>query len=143
MKVQHALRKFRGMSDIRKLMCEVIGFALLPDQITELRKEFEKLDVEQNGEISLDNLKKVLMANAAGSGSYYFTEDEVEDIFNSMRLHKKSTTIHWHHRPIIDLLQKLLHLHTIQQLLVRLLFQPDSGHVFQYLQQILQLHPVD
>jgi hypothetical protein len=35
------------MSDIRKLMCEVIGFALLPDQITELRKEFEKLDVEQ------------------------------------------------------------------------------------------------
>ena len=83
------------MSDIRKLMCEVIGFALLPDQITELRKEFEKLDVEQNGEISLDNLKKVLMENAAGTGSYYFTEDEVEDIFNSMRLHKKkSTTIH-------------------------------------------------
>ncbi len=95
MKVQHALRKFRGMSDIRKLMCEVIGFTLLPDQITELRKEFEKLDVEQNGEISLDNLKKVLMANAAGSGSYYFTEDEVEHIFNSMRqVHKKSTTIH-------------------------------------------------
>ena len=73
------------MSDIRKLMCEVIGFALLPDQITELRKEFEKLDVEQNGEISLDNLKKVLM-ESAGSGSYHFTEDEVEDIFNYMRL---------------------------------------------------------
>ncbi len=40
-------------------------------------------------------LKEVLMANAAGSGSYYFIEDEVEDIFNSMRLlKKKSTTIH-------------------------------------------------
>ena len=96
LKVQHALRKFREMSDIRKLMCEVIGFTLLPDQITELRKEFEKLDVEQNGEISLDNLKKVLMANA-GSGSYHFTEDEVEDIFNYLRLYKKSTIIHWHH----------------------------------------------
>jgi len=36
------------MSDIRKLMCEVIDFTLLLDQITELRKEFEKLDVEQN-----------------------------------------------------------------------------------------------
>jgi hypothetical protein len=36
------------------------------------------------------------MANV-GSGSYHFTEDEVEDIFNSMRLHKKNTTIHWHH----------------------------------------------
>jgi calcium-dependent protein kinase len=95
LKVQHALRKFKGMSDIRKLMCEVISFTLLPDQITELRKEFEKLDVEQNGEISLDNLKKVLMANAAGSQSYYFTEDEVEDIINSMRqVHEKSTTIH-------------------------------------------------
>jgi calcium-dependent protein kinase len=78
------------MSDIRKLVCEVINFTLLPDQIliTELRKEFEKLDVEQNRVISLENLKKVLMANAAGSGSYYFTEDEVEAIFNSMRLHK-------------------------------------------------------
>ena len=95
MKVQHALKTFRGMSDIRKLMCKVIGFILLPDQITELRKEFEKLDVEQNGEISLDNLKKVLMANAAGSQSYYFTEDEVEDIINSMRqVHEKRTTIH-------------------------------------------------
>lgn len=94
--VQQALKKFRGMSDIRKLMCEVIGFTLLPEQIVELTDEFEKLDVEQNGEISLENLKKVLIANA-GSGSYNFTEEEVEDIFNSMRLHKTNTTIHWHH----------------------------------------------
>jgi len=98
--VQSALRSFRGFSDMRKLLCEVIGFTLLPDQITVLRKEFEKLDVDQTGEISLENLKKVLMANA-GSGSLGATvtaaEDEVEDIFNSMRLHKKDTTIHWHH----------------------------------------------
>lgn len=96
LEVQHALRKFRGKSEIAKLMCEVIGFTLLPDQITKLRKEFEKLDVEHNGEISLDNLKKVLIANAE-KGSYAYTEDEVEDIFNSMRLHKTCTTIHWHH----------------------------------------------
>ncbi len=95
LEVQHALRNFRGMSDIRKLLCEVIGFTLLPDQINELRKEFEKLDVEQTGEISLDNLKKVLMTNA-GNGSYNYSEDEVEGIFNSLRLHKTSK-IHWHH----------------------------------------------
>lgn len=97
--VQQALRKFRGFSDIRKLLCEVIGFTLLPNQIKELRKEFEKLDVEQRGEISLPSLKRVLLENAGKSGSFHniLTEEEVEDIFNSLRLHKTDTTIHWHH----------------------------------------------
>ena len=60
MNVQRAMTKFRGFSDMRKLLCEVIGFTLMPDQILELRKEFEKLDVHQTGEISLDGLKQVL-----------------------------------------------------------------------------------
>jgi len=96
--VVKAIRKFRKFSDMRKLLCEVIGFTLLPEQISELRKEFEKLDVEQSGEISLGNLKQVLMKNAGDGGLLNtITEEEVEDIFNSLRLHKYDTTIHWHH----------------------------------------------
>ena len=37
-----------------------MGFALLPDQIQDLRKEFEKLDKDGSGE-SLAALKGVLM----------------------------------------------------------------------------------
>lgn len=83
----------------RKLLCEVIGFTLLPEQQFELRKEFEKLDVEQSGEISLENLKIVLLRNEGINESFRdrMTEGEVEDIFNSLRLHKADTTVHWHH----------------------------------------------
>ena len=97
--VQKAMNKFKGFSDIRKLLCEVIGFTLLPDQITELRKEFEKLDAEQTGEISLSNLEKVLLKNPGNNEALcaLVTEGEVEDMFNSLRLHKADTTIHWHH----------------------------------------------
>lgn len=94
--VIQALRAFRDFSDMRKLLCEVIGFTLLPDQISLLRKEFEKLDVEGKGEISLHDLKRVLISNAGSSVISNFVETEVEDIFNALRLHS-STTIHWHH----------------------------------------------
>ena len=67
-KTVNALRSFRHFSDIRKLLFEVIGFTLLPEQMALLRKEFEKLDVDQTGEISLAGLKQVLLANA-GSGT--------------------------------------------------------------------------
>ena len=33
---------FREYSDMRKLLCEVLSFTLLPEQIQGLRKEFEK-----------------------------------------------------------------------------------------------------
>lgn len=95
--VLHALRSFRNFSDMRKLLCEVIGFTLLPEQMQLLRKEFEKLDVEQTGEISLDALKQVLLDNAESGTLGSFIEEEVEDIFNSLRLHKSDTSIHWHH----------------------------------------------
>eukprot|EP00551_Chaetoceros_affinis_P007316 CAMPEP_0203676442 /NCGR_PEP_ID=MMETSP0090-20130426/24550_1 /ASSEMBLY_ACC=CAM_ASM_001088 /TAXON_ID=426623 /ORGANISM="Chaetoceros affinis, Strain CCMP159" /LENGTH=545 /DNA_ID=CAMNT_0050542985 /DNA_START=161 /DNA_END=1798 /DNA_ORIENTATION=+ len=96
-KVLQALRSFRNFSDMRKLLCEVIGFTLLPEQMKLLRKEFEKLDVEQTGEISLEGLRQVLLDNAGNGTLGNFIEEEVEDIFNSLRLHKSDTTIHWHH----------------------------------------------
>jgi calcium-dependent protein kinase len=95
--VVKALINFKEYSDMRKLLCEVLSFTLLPDQIKELRKEFEKMDTDGSGEISLAALKQVLVTNA-GSGSLgALTEEEVEDIFNAMRVNKTTETrIHWH-----------------------------------------------
>jgi len=94
--VVKALVNFREYSDMRKLLCEVLSFTLIPDQIQGLRKEFEKMDTDGSGEISLSALKKVLLGNAAQGSLGALTEEEVEDIFNAMRVSKTETTIHWH-----------------------------------------------
>jgi calcium-dependent protein kinase len=94
--VVKALVNFKEFSDMRKLLCEVLSFTLLPYQIKELRREFEKMDTEGSGEISLEALKEVLVSNAGAGSLGALTEEEVEDIFNAMRVGKKETKIHWH-----------------------------------------------
>jgi calcium-dependent protein kinase len=94
--VVKALVNFKEYSDMRKLLCEVLSFTLMPDQITDLRKEFEKLDTDGSGEISLNGLKKVLMQEAGAGSLGALGEEEVEDIFNAMRVRKTETQIHWH-----------------------------------------------
>lgn len=86
--VVKALVGFKEYSDMRKLLCEVLSFTLLPEQIQGLRKEFEKYDVEGTGEITLDTLKKVLIGNASTGSLGGLTEDEVTDIFNAIRVRK-------------------------------------------------------
>jgi calcium-dependent protein kinase len=94
--VVKALVNFKEFSDMRKLLCEVLSFTLLPDQIKDLRKEFEKMDTDGSGEISLAALKQVLVTNAGAGSLGALTEEEVEDIFNAMRVKKTETRIHWH-----------------------------------------------
>eukprot|EP00566_Odontella_aurita_P004014 CAMPEP_0113570380 /NCGR_PEP_ID=MMETSP0015_2-20120614/24932_1 /TAXON_ID=2838 /ORGANISM="Odontella" /LENGTH=1169 /DNA_ID=CAMNT_0000473145 /DNA_START=72 /DNA_END=3581 /DNA_ORIENTATION=- /assembly_acc=CAM_ASM_000160 len=94
--VVKALVNFKEYSDMRKLLCEVLSFTLLPDQIADLRREFEKLDTDGSGEISLSGLKQVLISNAGTGSLGALTEEEVEDIFNAMRVRKTETRIHWH-----------------------------------------------
>lgn len=94
--VVKALVNFKEYSDMRKLLCEVLSFTLLPDQIKELRREFEKMDTDGSGEISLSALKQVLMTNAGAGSLGALTEEEVTDIFDAMRVRKTDTRIHWH-----------------------------------------------
>ncbi len=94
--VVKALVNFKEYSDMRKLLCEVLSFTLLPEQIKDLRKEFETLDTDGSGEISLSALKQVLVTNAGAGSLGALTEEEVEDIFNAMRVKKTETRIHWH-----------------------------------------------
>jgi calcium-dependent protein kinase len=95
-KLIQALVEFREYTDMRKVLCEVLSFTLLPEQIAELRKEFEKIDHDGDGEISLSELKQVL-AEKAGYGSLgALTEGQVDDLFNALRLRKSDPTIRWH-----------------------------------------------
>lgn len=94
--VVRALVNFKEFSDMRKLLCEVLSFTLLPEQIKDLRREFEKMDTDGSGEISLSALKQVLVTNAGAGSLGALTEEEVEDIFNAMRVRKTDTRIHWH-----------------------------------------------
>ena len=73
---------------MRKLLCEVLSFTLLPEQIAHLRSAFEKYDIDGSGEISLEGLKKVLMDNASDGSLGALTEDEIMDIFDAMRVRK-------------------------------------------------------
>eukprot|EP00980_Cylindrotheca_fusiformis_P000369 scaffold91_cov127-Cylindrotheca_fusiformis.AAC.29 len=94
--VVKALVNFKEFSDMRKLLSEVLSFTLLPHQIKDLRKEFEKMDTDGSGEISLQALKHVLLTNAGAGSLGALKEEEVEDIFDAMRVSKTETRIHWH-----------------------------------------------
>jgi calcium-dependent protein kinase len=91
-----ALMGFKEYSDMQKLLSEVLSFTLLPEQIVELREEFEKIDTDSDGEITLIQLKNVLMENAEAGDLGALTELEIEEIFDAIRIRKTEPTIRWH-----------------------------------------------
>lgn len=93
--VVKALVSFKELSDMQKLLSEVLSFSLLPEQITDLREEFAKVD-NGDGEITLEDLKTVLIENAEAGALGALTEEEVEDIFQALRVRKTEQTIRWH-----------------------------------------------
>lgn len=95
-KTVSALMEFKKCSDMKKLLSEVLSFTLMPDQIMDLRSEFEKMDLDGDGEISLNALKEVLMQNAEAGALGGLTDREVEDLFDTLRVNKSETTIRWH-----------------------------------------------
>jgi calcium-dependent protein kinase len=95
-KLAQALVEFKEYSDMRKLLCEVLSFTLLPEQIVDLRKEFENVDTDGEGEISFSALRQVLMQSAEAGSLGGLTENEVGEIFNAMRTRKSETKIRWH-----------------------------------------------
>lgn len=91
-----ALMAFKEQSDMQKLLSEVLSFTLLPEQIVDLRNEFEKFDSDGDGVISLHAMKKVLLANAEVGALGALTEQEVEALFEAIRVRKTEPTIRWH-----------------------------------------------
>jgi calcium-dependent protein kinase len=95
-KTLESLVAFKETSDMQKILSEVLSFTLLPDQIIDLRKEFELMDTDGDGEISFKALRKVLADNAEAGMLGALTEQEIEDIFDAMKTRKNEPTIRWH-----------------------------------------------
>jgi len=95
-KLIKALVEFREYSDIRKALCEVLSFTLLPEQIAEMQEDFEKIDSDGDGEISLEEFKQVLAQKAEGGVLGPLTEVQLDDLFNTLRLKKSNKSIRWH-----------------------------------------------
>ena len=91
-----ALLNFKEQSDMQKLLSEVLSFTLLPEQIVELRGEFEKIDTDGDGEISLVAMKKILMENAEQGALGALSEEEIEGLFDAIKVRKHEPTIRWH-----------------------------------------------
>jgi calcium-dependent protein kinase len=87
---------FKEYSDLQKLLAEVLSFTLLPSQIADLRKEFELIDTDGRGEITLKALRKVLKENAEAGLLGALNEKEIEDIFDALKTRKSEPTIRWH-----------------------------------------------
>lgn len=95
-RIVDSLVNFKEYSEMRRLLSEVISFTLLPEQIVELREEFTKFDSEGDGQITLAAMKEVLMNNTGAGALGGLTEEEVEDIFNALKMNKNDSTICWH-----------------------------------------------
>jgi calcium-dependent protein kinase len=83
-----ALLAFQRLSELEKLQSELLSFTLFPKQIADLRKEFNKLDTEGDGEVSLVTLKNAV----AGS----IDSAELEAAFDSIKLRRSALTLRWH-----------------------------------------------
>eukprot|EP00980_Cylindrotheca_fusiformis_P006450 scaffold1376_cov125-Cylindrotheca_fusiformis.AAC.16 len=94
--IVQALMEFRNYSDMRKVLCEVLSYTLLPEQISELRQEFQKIDGDGDGEISLNDFQQVLAEKAEDGSLGGLTEAQIDDLFNALRLRKSDSTIRWH-----------------------------------------------
>ena len=95
-KTVSTLMDFKKFSDMKKLLSEVLSFTLMTDQIVDLRHEFEKIDTDGIGEISIHSLKNVLFQNAEAGSLGTLTERDVEELFDALKVNKSETTIRWH-----------------------------------------------
>jgi calcium-dependent protein kinase len=93
-----ALTNFKESSEMQRLLSEVLSFTLLPEQMVDLRKDFEKLDSNGDGEITLVSLKRILIGNPEIGTFGSLSEQDVEEIFESVKLpvRKGESTIRWH-----------------------------------------------
>jgi len=89
--VVKGLVSFNELSASSKFFREIISYTLQPDQISGLQEEFEKIDIEGKGEISLSCFKAALVGNNSD-----LTELEIESIFNGIKVRNTDVSIRWH-----------------------------------------------
>ena len=105
-----ALVDFKKLPITKRLMYEVVSFTLMQDQIAHIQTEFEKLDEEGLGELSLDSMRLVLSRTSVefpiGSPDHpteeqrghsrQLSKPEIESVFNHIKMGKSEARVHWH-----------------------------------------------
>jgi len=104
-----SLVNFKELPITQRLMFEVVSFTLMQDQIAHIQAEFEKLDEEGLGELSLESMRLVLSRTMiefpAGSEdqqenkkghSRKLSKPEIESVFNHIKMGKSESRVHWH-----------------------------------------------
>ena len=94
-KVIEEIIKFKELTDVQKLFSGVLSYTLLPEQVTGLREEFEKME-NGEGEITYGKLREVLLEHAESGSLGALTEGEVRDIFQALHIGKSDEPIRWH-----------------------------------------------
>lgn len=105
-KLVRNLMKFKDYSELQHVLLEIVSFTLCPDQILALKQEFGKIDTNGTGDITLEELKNVLLNQITDDSSELsrmsqrttpsLTEDQVNGLFDSLRLDTSQTTIQYH-----------------------------------------------
>jgi calcium-dependent protein kinase len=94
------LLAFKDLHVTKRLMMEVISFSAVPEQIRDLRIQFEKLDTDGLGEISLECMLAVLprtqLPDRENTGHRFLSKLEIEEIFSAMKVGKSESRVHWH-----------------------------------------------
>ena len=89
------LKEYKCYSKLRRVLSEALGFSLLPEQVCALRSEFEKIDKDRQGELIFCDLKQSLNIASSSSGEET-DEEDAEEIFNALRIHRKDSKVRWH-----------------------------------------------
>lgn len=87
--IADSLRNFHQFGAMKKLVCEVLAYTLIPEQIHDLREEFNKIDKDNTGEFTVEQFREAL------AQSDHISSDEADEIFDDMDL-EHDGKIHWH-----------------------------------------------
>lgn len=109
------LKNFEKRKPLARLCMEVVAHTFNTDQLSDLRKEFDKIDVDQSGEISINNLRTVL------EGFHYMDED-INKIFEGMDF-DHTGTIQYH-----EFIAAAMNIKEIEDCNLRLAFEKLSKH---------------
>ena len=75
-----SMKEFHAFSSMKKIVMEIVAFTLRPEEIRDLRKEFEKIDYNNNGELTLEEISEALI------NTNKISRQEIEKIFADIDL---------------------------------------------------------
>ena len=87
LQVVQRLDNFIKRTKLSKIIMDVVAHTLLPEQIADLRVQFTKFDKSESGQISLADMRSILIQFPG------FQEDHLNDIFLNLDIDQTGTPL--------------------------------------------------